>query len=208
MTKLLHVQASPRKQRSASTEVAHAFLDAYRTQHPAAAVETLDLWSADLPAFDGVALDAKYAGIAGAERSPAEQAIWARITDCARPLIEADVLVLSVPMWNFGIPYRLKHWIDVVSQKDLVFAFDEQGLRGLLGGKKALAICARGVSFEPDSPGAAWDLQRGYLDVWFRMVGITDVHWLMVEKTLFGPEVDRASRDAAASAARALAQSF
>lgn len=210
MSTLLYIEASPRKQRSASIEVARAFLAAYAAAHPADRIDTLDLWAADLPPFDGHALEAKYAGIAGVERTPEQRAIWERISGLARPLREADKIVLSVPMWNFGIPYRLKHYIDVVSQKDLLFSFDERGLNGLLGGKKALAIYARGVEFGPDSPtpAAGWDLQAGYLDLWFRFTGITDVQSIFVEKTLYGPDVDRASREAAIAEARALAAAF
>jgi len=210
MTTLLYIEASPRKTRSASIEVARAFLDAYRRTHPADHVTTLDLWQLALPEFDGEALEAKYAGIAGSERTPAQAAAWARITELARPLREADKLVFSLPMWNFGIPYKLKHYIDVVSQKDLLFTFDERGLNGLLGGKKALAIYARGVDFAPDSPtpAAGWDLQAGYMDLWFRFTGITDVTSLRVEKTLYGPDADRAAREAACAEAVALAGRF
>jgi len=210
MATLLHIEASPRKTRSASIEVARAFLDAYRRAHPDDRVVTLDLWRLDLPEFDGDALDAKYAGIAGSERTPAQAAAWARITELARPLREADKLVFSLPMWNFGIPYKLKHYIDVVSQKDLLFTFDERGLNGLLGGKKALAIYARGVDFQPESstPAASWDLQAGYMDIWFRFTGITDVTSLRIEKTLYGPDADRAARAAACAEAAALAASF
>jgi len=210
MTKLLHVAGSPRRERSASREVAGAFLAAYREAHPADEIDTIDVWSLDLPAFDGAALEAKYAGIAGLERTAEQKAMWARIAEFARPLIEADKLVFSVPMWNFGIPYRLKHWFDVVSQKDLVFAFDAQGLRGLLGGKRVLLVCARGVGFGQDSqtPAAGWDQQTAWLDVWLRMVGIDDVRSVLIEKTLYGPDADRAARDVALAQAVALARDF
>ncbi len=210
MTQLLYIEASPRKARSASIEVAQAFLEAYRRAQPADRITTLDLWQLALPEFDGDALEAKYAGIAGSERTPAQVAAWARIAELARPLREADKLVFSLPMWNFGIPYKLKHYIDVVSQKDLLFTFDERGLNGLLGGKKALAIYARGVDFTPGSatPAAGWDLQAGYMDLWFRFTGITDVTSLRVEKTLYGPDADRAARDAACVEATALASDF
>lgn len=210
MSKLLYIESSPRKQRSASIEVAQAFLKAYRAAHPGDGIETVDVWSLDLPAFDGVALDAKYAGLAGLEQTAEQRAIWARIGEIARPLLEADKLVFSVPMWNYGIPYRLKHWFDVVSQKDFVFGADEKGLHGLLGGKKALTICARGISYDGDSPtpAAVWDMQTAYLDVWFRMTGITDLRSIRIEKTLFGPDADRAARDVAIREAEALARDF
>ncbi len=210
MANLLYVEASPRKQRSASIEIAQAFLTAYCAAHPADSVETVDVWQLEMPEFNGLALDAKYAALNGVERTPEQAAIWARISELARPLREADKLVFSLPMWNFGIPYKLKHYVDVVSQKDLLFTFDERGLNGLLGGKKALAIYARGAEFGPDSqtPAASWDLQAGYMDLWFRFTGITEVSALFVEKTLYGPEMDRAGRDVAVAAAIRLAATF
>lgn len=210
MSTLLYIESSPRKQRSASIEIAQAFLAAYRAAHPGDSVQTVDVWNLDLPEFDGHALDAKYAGIAGVERTAEQKAIWSRISELAQPLIAADKIVVSVPMWNFGIPYKLKHYLDVVSQKDLLFTFDERGLNGLLGGKKALGIYARGAEFGPGSqtPAAGWDLQAGYLNLWFRFTGVTDVHSIFVEKTLYGPDVDRVGRDAAIAEAVALARRF
>jgi FMN-dependent NADH-azoreductase len=114
-------------------------------------------------------------------------------------------------MWNYSIPYKLKHLIDVVSQKDLLFTFDERGQLGTMGHCKAVAILARGVELG-DGPGAfpadLWDLQRQYLDVWLRMIGITDVGHVLVQKTLYGPEVDTASRADATRDAIALAAGF
>jgi len=65
MPRLLYIEASPRKDRSASIEVSRAFLEAYRVAHPDDEVETLDIWASDLPSFNGEALAAKYAGLSG-----------------------------------------------------------------------------------------------------------------------------------------------
>ncbi len=208
MAKLLYVETSPRKQRSASTEVARAFLDAYRTAHPADSIQEIDVWKLDLPEFDEVAFEAKYAGIEGRERTPAQQAVWNRFVALAQPFRDADKIVLSVPMWNWGIPYKLKHLIDVISMKDVLFTFDERGLLGLLGGKKALLVLAKGVDYSAGSATAPWDQQTPYLKVWLNSIGITDITLLPVEKSLYGPEVDRSSRDAATASGRALAASF
>ena len=147
MTKLLYVETSPRKQRSASIEVARAFLAAYRQAHPADTIQEIDVWSLDLPEFDETAFEAKYAGIEGRERTPAQTTVWNRFVSLAQPFREADKIVFAVPMWNWGIPYKLKHLIDVISMKDVLFTFDERGLLGLLGGKKAL--CWPKVSIIP-----------------------------------------------------------
>lgn len=207
MPHLLHIESSPRKQRSASIEVANAFIAAWKVRHPQATVDTLDVWTTPLPEFNGEALGAKYAALEGTARSPEQLRVWADIEALGQRLHRADVIVVSVPMWNFGIPYRLKHLIDAVSQKDVLFTFDERGLLGLLGGRKAVVVAARGVALGADFPAAEFDHQVSYMTMWARMVGITEVHTVSVEKTLFGPEADAASRAQAKALAVALAAS-
>lgn len=202
---LLHIEGSPRKQRSASIEVAQAFIEAWKARHVGSTIDTLDVWTTDLPAFDGDALDAKYAGLTGQTRTPAQELAWEGIRALADRLYRADVIVVSVPMWNFGIPYRLKHLIDAVSQKDVLFSFDERGLIGLLGGRKAVVVAARGVALGPDYPEQDFDFQAAYMRRWCKMVGIDACHILLVEKTLYGPEADAESRAAARNAAVVLA---
>ena len=197
MPNLLYVESSPRKQRSASIEVARAFLDAYRASHSDHTIETIDVWNLALPEFDGAAIEAKYAGIEGRERTDEQKRVWKTIESLARPFKEADTIVISAPMWNWGIPYKLKHLIDVVSQKDILFTFDERGLLGLLTGKKAVLMLAKGIDYAPESASRSWDVQTSYLTVWLNSNGITDITLIPVEKTLFGPEVDQGSRDAA-----------
>lgn len=102
-------------------------------------------------------------------------------------------------MWNFGIPYKLKHLIDVVSQKDLLFTFDERGLNGLLDGRKVVVIAARGAPLDRA------EHQIAYLTTWAEMVGIDEQYNIVIEKTLLGPEVDAESRSAASKAAVELA---
>jgi FMN-dependent NADH-azoreductase len=199
MPHLLYIESSPRKQRSATIEVAKAFIDAWQAQHTIATVDTLDVWSEPLPAFDGATLDAKYAGIQGVERTPEQAAAWARITELAERFVKADIILFGVPMWNFGIPYTLKHLIDVVSQKDLLFTFDERGLNGLLGGRKVVVIAARGAPLDRA------EHQIAYMTTWSEMVGIDEQFNIIIEKTLLGPDVDAESRQTATKAAIDLA---
>ncbi len=207
MPHLLHIESSPRKQRSASIEVARTFISGWQQRHPQATVDTLDVWATALPEFDGAALGAKYAALEGQPRTAEQLTVWADIEALGQRFHRADVIVVSVPMWNFGIPYRLKHLIDAVSQKDVLFTFDERGLLGMLGGRTAVLVAARGVALGADFPAAEFDHQTRYMETWARMVGITAVHTVAVEKTLFGPEADAASRAQANAQAAALAVS-
>jgi FMN-dependent NADH-azoreductase len=205
---LFHVVSSPRKERSASIEVANAFIDAWLRKHPSGVVETLNVWDAQLPDFDGEALAAKYAGLEGKQFTPGQEKAWRKIKDLANLFLRADLILFSVPMWNFGIPYKLKHLIDTVSHKDILFTFDERGLLGLLGGKTTVIIAARGAQLGGDLRERDFDHQIAYLKTWSRMVGIQSVHALAIEKTLFGPEIDKAVRASARSAAETLAHSL
>jgi FMN-dependent NADH-azoreductase len=203
---LLHIVASPRKERSASIEVANAFIDAWKSANPEGDVDVLNVWETDLLPFDKAALDAKYAGIEGRTRTTEEQEMWDQIGALADRFHRADILLFSVPMWNFGIPYRLKHLIDVISHKDVLFTFDERGLLGMLGGRKVVVVAARGVGLGGDYPATDFDHQGAYLATWSRMVGIKEFHEITVEKTLFGKETDTASRKEACAQAVVLAK--
>ena len=206
MKSVLYVEASPRKQRSASIEVSRAFLDALQAALPGLTVDTLDVWSTVLPEFDGAALSGKYAGLEGRARSADEEVAWKAITAFAARFKAVDLLLFSVPMWNWTVPYKLKHLIDLVSQKDVLFTFDERGMNGLLTHQRAVCIYARGADF---TPGAgfpmAWDHQKPFMDTWLNSIGITSIDSLVVQKTLMGPDQDRPARDAGVREARALA---
>lgn len=206
--RLLHIIASPRGDRSASLEVARAFIDAATSTDASTEVDTLNVWETDLPEFDGAALGAKYAGLEGRERTPDEVATWAAIEQIGARFHQADLILFSTPMWNFGIPYRLKHLIDAVSQKDVLFTFDERGLLGMLTGRPVVAIAARGVALGPDGFPESFDFQVSYLRNWAQMVGIEDFHSILVQKTLLGADVDRASRSAARDEAQMLARAL
>ena len=211
MAKLIHIKASPRKQRSRSLAVAHAFLDAYQSAHPGDTVETWDLWAPDeqLPEFDGAAITAKYATLGGASLDSPEAAAWATVAESADRLKSADKLVLSVPMWNFGIPYKLKHLIDTVTQPGMTFGFDPaKGFFGLTPATSALVISARSGTYAAGSPAAAMDMEAPYVKLWLGFIGVKSVHEIFVEPKDHSPEGATAAEEQASGEARALAATF
>ena len=208
MLKLLHIESSPRRRRSASLEVAKEFISSFRERHPETEVKRLNLWEASLPEFDEDAMEAKYAGLSGKQLNEKQQLAWEQLRSLANFLHEADILVFSIPLWNFNIPYKLKHFIDLVSQKDILFSFDaETGFSGLLNNKKAVVVYARGLSYAGDSftPASDFDFQKPYFEAWLKFIGVTKISSLCVEKTLFGDEIDTASRQEASHKAQRLA---
>lgn len=208
MPHVLHVEASPRRERSASIATARAFLNAWGARNPDATVDTLDVWSTPLPEFDGEALAGKYAALAGEPLSPAQEEAWGAIRALAERFRAADLLLFSVPMWNYTIPYKLKHLLDLVSQKDLLFSFDERGQNGLLRGRAVVAY-ARGVGLGPESfPREIWDHQTTYMKTWLLMVGITEVHEIEVETQLMGEDAASEARRRGREQAEQLAASL
>jgi FMN-dependent NADH-azoreductase len=176
MTRLLHVNASPRGTASQSLALAHVFLETYTVEQPAAKVDTLDLFEDDLPAFGTAAAAAKIAVFSGQTPSGEQAEAWSEARAVFDRFAAADAYLFNVPMWNAGVPYVLKQWIDVVTQPGWAFGFDPvAGYSGLLSGKKAVVIYTSGV-YAPGVPlefGA--DFHSTFFNDWLRFVGITDV---------------------------------
>lgn len=205
MKRLLYIQASPRGDRSASTHVAHAYIEALR-KHGPVEVDKLDVWKDNLPSFDGDALEAKYAGLAGQPLTEAQKAAWKSIEDLGKRFRDADEIVISVPMWNFGVPYRLKQLIDVVTQKDVTFLFGPNGFDGMLKKQRALLVCARGLGYgEGGLSEEQFDYQKSYLTTWLNFLGVSDVRAMTVNKTLLGPDARDASLAVGVAEAEGLA---
>lgn len=207
MATLLHVESSPRKDRSASIAVARAFLEAYRTAHPQDRIETFDLWSTALPDFDGDTINAKYHILHGQPHTAEEAAAWKAVVAVFERFNAADRYLFSLPMWNFGIPYKLKHLIDVITQPGLAFRFSpKEGYTGLVTGKPAVVIYSRGGSY--GDGGAAMDHQKPYLEMLLKFIGFTDIRPIVVEPMLAAPAKVEQAKEAARARAAELAASW
>lgn len=138
MKKLLFIKASPRGESSDAIAITNAYIDARLRNSSDLIVDAIDLWLEDLPPFDGDRANAKLAVITGQEQSMSQKTAWDRITEIAQRFASADHYVFAIPMWNGGIPYRLKHYIDIIHQPGLTFLLDPNtGYSGLLKSKKA-----------------------------------------------------------------------
>ncbi len=189
MSKLLYIETSPRKDRSASIEVAQSFLSAFQNNDTDNQFETLDLWNIKLPEFDGDTINAKYRVMHGENPSPEEQAAWETITKITDQFKAVDSYLISTPMWNFSIPYKLKHYIDIISQPGLTWSFTpEEGYQGLIKGKSATLILARGGEYSSSAELGAMDHQKPYLEMILGFIGITEIKTILVEPTLTDSE--------------------
>ena len=114
MSKLVYLKASPREERSNSVAVADAFVASYKEAHPDDEVLTIDLFKTEMPAFDGFALHAKYSILSGQTPSADEKEAWRAVEQVIEQFLSADKYVIATPMWNFSLPYKLKHFIDIL----------------------------------------------------------------------------------------------
>jgi FMN-dependent NADH-azoreductase len=204
MSKLLYIEASPRKSRSKSIEVSQVFLSEFQKVHPSVEIDKLDLWATELPAFDGDTVDAKYAILHGQQHTADQAKAWKRVENVIERFKSADWYLFSLPMWNFGIPYVLKHLIDVIVQPGLTFSFSpDEGFKGLVTNRRAVAVYARGGAYGPGSGADGYDLQSKTLSGILGFIGITDLASIFIEPTLAAP----ADVDATITKAKELAAS-
>src|SRR3954454_19509845 len=119
MSRLLHISASPRGSRSESLAIARTFLQSLGAEPPEIDAETWDLWDGSLPAFGPDAAAGKYAVFAGADHTPDQAAAWAGVRVAGDRFTAAEYYLFPVQMWNHGVPYVLKAYIDVVSNNGM-----------------------------------------------------------------------------------------
>ena len=209
MQKLLYIQASPRKERSKSTQVASVFLESYQQSHVEDTVETLNIFEEDLPTFDGLKVQAKYTILHGKEHSREERQAWDAIEKIITHFKSADKYVFSLPMWNFSIPYRLKQYIDILVQPGYTFTFGENGYEGLVKDKPVLVVYSRGGSFPEGSEREAFDIQKKYMELFLGFIGFENIQSIVVGPTLQGEPSDlQTMLDASIQKARSLASNF
>lgn len=207
MARLLYVQASPRGPRSKAIQVADAFVETYKAKYPADTVEVFNVFRADLPAFDGDAVQGKYNIMHGKRHSVQEKIAWDGVLKVIDHFKSADKYIFAIPMWNFGIPYRLKQYIDVIVQPGQTFAVTDKGYEGLVKGKPAMVVYARGGSYT--GPAESYDQQKRYIEQILGFIGFTAVQSILVEPTLHGtPEAIEAMVEDRKRQARKLAEAF
>jgi FMN-dependent NADH-azoreductase len=198
MAHLLYIETSPRKQRSASIEIAKTFVDEYERTHPDDQVVTIDLWETTLPEFDGHVIDSKYVILHGLEHTEEQKQAWSKVEKVISQFKAADKYLFSLPMWNFGIPYKLKHFIDVLVQPGYTFSFSpEEGYSGLVTGKPVVCIYASGGAYGPGSGMESYDLQKPYLELILGFIGFGDFQSITIDSTL-GPQKEKERKMAAA----------
>jgi FMN-dependent NADH-azoreductase len=167
---------------SVSTQLAQELSAALQARHEGARLQVRDLARQPHPVLDEAALTALFTP--EAQRTPAQAERVALDDALIAELQAADLVVLAVPMYNFGVTAQLKNWIDAVARARVTFAYTVNGPVGLLTGKKVYAVLSRG-GVHRDLPS---DSQVPYLRAVLGFLGMTDVEFIYAEGLAMGPE--------------------
>jgi FMN-dependent NADH-azoreductase len=195
--KLFHLRCSPRAA-SESSAGADVFVTRFQQMRPSWDIDVMDIWRETLPEFNGAALEAKYTRQNGREFSDAERDAFAELERMAMRFALADRVLISTPMWNFGIPYRLKQWFDLIVQPGLTFRFDPaQGYLPLLKDRPTVVIVASGSDFVTGMNRGRIDMATPYLREALRFIGVSDVRFALIGPTTGPAEPARLAREAA-----------
>ena len=172
MMKLLHIDSSALGANSASRELGAAIVARWRDEVPGLSVRYRDLDTDPLPHLDGRALS----GAAPAATAESERVL--------QQYLDADIVVIGAPMYNFSIPSTLKAWIDRIAVAGRTFRYTAEGPEGLAGGKRVVIASARGGLHD----GAPSDFQEPYLKFMFEFMGIRDVEFVRAEGLNLSPQ--------------------
>jgi FMN-dependent NADH-azoreductase len=192
MTTILQLNSAARSQGANSTLLANELTAKLQSANPGATVVVRDLLADPLPHLDDAVLGAFFTP--AEQRTPEQAAVHARSEALIAELQAADIIVIGAPMYNFGVSTQLKAYFDWIARAGITFRYTANGPEGLVTGKKAFVVSARGGKYL----GSPHDSQTPYLKSFLGFLGITDVSFIYAEGLALGPD----AADAALTSAR------
>ena len=177
--KILRIITSTNGDTSFSNQLSNAIIEKLAIQTETE-VQTLDLTKTPLPYLTNSHISAVYVP---AETHTEDQSNALKHSDAAiKTLLESDVIVIGVPLYNFGIPAVLKGWIDQIARAGKTFSYGAEGPKGLVTDKKVYLSIASGAIFS-EGPYKSYDFSESYLRTVLAFLGMTDVTTFRVEGT-------------------------
>ena len=181
MPHILRIETSIKGEASVSRKLTDRLLDRLIAAHPGAEVTERDL-SQGVPAIDGAGTGAIFTP---ADQRTPEQAKIAAYSDMLLDEVKAaDLLIIALPVYNFGVPAQLKSWIDHLARKGETFTYTHKGPEGLLKNKRAIVA----LSSDGTKIGSEIDFASGYVRHMLGFFGITDVEFVAADAMVFDPE--------------------
>lgn len=203
MTQALLIRSSALGAASVSNQIAGELVAELQRLDPDLRLVTRDVGAEPLPHLEPERMGA----FAGKTDTPAAAETAALSQAVIDEVLAADLLVIGSPMYNFGITSTLKAWFDHLLRAGVTFRYTATGSQGLLTGKRAIVVEARGGHYH-EGPAAASDHQEPHLKTLLAFIGITDVTFVRAEKLAMSPDAKAASVEAALGEAREVAARF
>jgi FMN-dependent NADH-azoreductase len=182
--KLLHIDSSVLGPHSVSRQVSAAIVDRLQQATPSPDIVYRDLTQTPLAHLSGSHLAAAQGAPAPAELGPDLAASVAVLNE----FLDADIVVIGAPMYNFTIPSQLKAWIDRILVAGKTFQYGANGPQGLAGGKRVIVAISRGGFYGAETPYAAGEHLETYLRWVFGFIGITDPEFISADGIQVGPD--------------------
>jgi FMN-dependent NADH-azoreductase len=183
VTTLLQINASLNNGNGQSSQLANQFAAAFQKRNPEARIVMRDVAAAEpVPHLNAERFGAFITK--PQERTLAQHAVVAYSDGLIEELKQADVIVLGLPMYNFGLPSQLKAYFDHIARVGVTFKYTDKGPVGLLTGKKVYVFAARGGIYA----GTPMDTQTSYVRDFLRFLGMTDVEFVYAEGLNISPE--------------------
>lgn len=208
MERLLHLIATPRGSQSRTLAVSKAFLEVFSKRYPCCSIEELNAATAKLPGLTVEVVSGKYELLTGKDLSKKSKAAWEEVARHIERFLSADAYLVSTPMWNFSIPYTLKHYLDVIVQPRYLFRYTDKGVEGLARNKKMAVVITRGGDYSPGSLMQSYDFQEPYLRAIFGFIGITDIQFVIAQPMDIGEPAAEERLRAAVMLAQKIAENF
>lgn len=194
MKTLLQINASINHDNGQSSQLANQFVAAFRKRYPEATIVTRNVAAAEpVPHLNAERFGAFITQ--PDERSTAQHAVVAYSDTLIDELKQADVIVLGLPMYNFGVPSQLKAYFDHIARAGVTFKYSDKGPVGLLTGKKVYVFAARGGIYA----GTPMDTQTSYVRDFLRFIGMNDVEFIYAEGLAMSPQSKEAGLAKAAA---------
>jgi FMN-dependent NADH-azoreductase len=197
MKTLLQINSSLFQSGGQSSQLAERFAAEWRAANPSGQVIVRDIGREPVPHLTAERFQAFLAK--PADRTPEQQAVAGFSDMLIDELQSADVIVLGLPMYNFGVPSSLKAYFDHVARAGVTFRYTERGPEGLITGKKAYVFATRGGTYA----GTPADTETQYVRAFLAFIGIDDVEFVYAEGLSMG---DTAKEKAITGAHRAIAR--
>lgn len=182
MKKLLVINSSILSSGGESSQLTNKFVTQWYEHNPDAQITIRDVATNPIPHLDAERIGAFFTP--AENQTPVQQQIVTQSDALIQEIKQSQIIVIGLPMYNFGIPSTLKSYFDHIARAGITFKYTENGPQGLLDGKKAYIFATRGGMYA----GTPFDTQTDYVRNFLAFIGITDVEFIYAEGLNMGEE--------------------